>query len=676
MRNLKYAFLLLAISPCVMMNAGEKKPVAGVNPANLDTTVAPNVDFYEYACGGWMKANPIGGEYSRYAVFDALAENNRNQLKDLFSTLSETKHEKGSVGQKVTDLYLLGMDSVRLNKEGNMPLQADLAKIRNMKRSDLNEMIAWEHAGIGSPFFGSGVDGDLMNSDVNTFYISQPGFGLPDRDYYLNTDANSKKIRDTYVKYLEKIFTLSGYKSGDAKKAAKNIMKIETEIARADWSREQLRDYSKQYNPRTVAQLQKDYPNIDWNLFFKGINLPQVQSVILMQPDVMEKINAMIPKMSDQELKDYLAWNYLSGATNYLGDAFTNANFEMFDKTLQGKTEMSPRWKRALGVPNSLLGEAVGELYVDKYFANGSKEKMMKLVNNLKTSLGEHIANNTWMSDSTKINALVKLNSFTVKIGYPDKWRDYSGITINPEESYWSNVKNAIEFEAARNYNKYGKRVDKEEWGMTPQTVNAYYNPSTNEICFPAGILQPPFFDVNADDASNYGAIGVVIGHEMTHGFDDQGRNFDQNGNMKDWWKSSDAKKFEALTNILVAQYDSIKVLGDTHANGRFTLGENIADHGGLNISYTAFKKTPQGQSVETIDGLTPDQRFFLGYAGVWAGNIRDEEILRRTKTDPHSLGRWRVNAALKNIEPFYKAFNIKAGDPMWLNPAQRVTIW
>lgn len=676
MKSIKHVILCLALVSTLCASAEVSKPKAGVNPANLNTAVSPGSDFYDYACGGWIKANPMADEYSSWGTFDVIAENNRKQLKDLFTELSTSNQTQGSIGQKVKDLYLLGMDSIRLNKEGGTSIQADLAKIQNMKRGDLTKMIADQHAGIGSPFFGTGVMADAKNSSVNAFYMEQPSLGLPDRDYYINNDLNTKNIRAQYVKYIETIFTLSGYSTTQAKQAAKNILKIETEMANANWDRTRLRDLTKQYNIRTVTDLEKDYPNINWAQYFSGISLPQLDKVILMQPDVMAKINAMIPKLTDQEIKDYLAFNYISEASSYLSDAFNKANFEMYSKTLQGKKEMTPRWKRALGVPNNLLGEGVGELYVNKYFAKGSKEKMMKLVNNLRMSLGEHIANNSWMSDSTKINALVKLNSFTVKIGYPDKWRDYSAITIDPSQTYWANVKKGVEFEANRHYQKWGKPVDKDEWGMTPQTVNAYYNPLANEIVFPAGILQAPFFDVNADDASNYGAIGVVIGHEMTHGFDDQGRNFDQNGNMKDWWKAEDSKKFDALANVLVAQYDSIIVVGDTHANGRFTLGENIADHGGLNIAYTAFKKTPQGQSEVLIDGFTPDQRFYLSYASAWAENMRDEEKLRLTKTDPHSLGRWRTDAALKNIAPFYKAFNIKPGDAMYIAPDKRVTIW
>ncbi len=674
--RLKPILLTFAFSSLLSMSAAENGKIAGVNPANIDNSVDPRVDFYNYACGGWMKANPIGDEYSRYGSFDALAENNKLQLKTLFEELAQSKQEQGSVGQKVRDLYLLGMDSARRNREGAQPVMADIAKIQNMKLADLNDIITWEQSNIGSPFFGCGVEADLMNSDINALYISQPGLGLPDRDYYIVASKENQQIMVAYTNYLEKIFTLVGYNKKAAKKAAKNIIALESKIAEWSMSREEQRDIAKMYNPVPYAQLCEEYNSIDWKSVFNSLNLNNIDTVIITQPKALKQVNDLMPKLSLQEVKDYLVFNYISSASSYLSNDFTDANFEMYSKTLQGTKEMQPLWKRALNVPNGILGEAVGELYVAKYFANGSKEKMLKIVNNLKIALGEHIATLPWMSETTKINALVKLNSFTVKIGYPDKWKDYSGITVDVNKSYWENVKNAIIFKSKEEYAKCGKQVDRDEWFMTPQTVNAYYNPTTNEICFPAGILQPPFFDVNADDASNYGAIGVVIGHEMTHGFDDQGRNFDQNGNMKDWWTEEDANRFKELTSILVKQYDSIIVLGDEHANGKFTLGENIADHGGLRVSYTAFKKTQQGRSEEKTDGFTPDQRFFLSYAGVWAGNIRDAEILRRTKTDPHSLGRWRVNAALKNIEPFFKAFNIKEGDPMFLAPAERVTIW
>ena len=657
-------------------NEEQPEKVAGVNPANFDTSVSPRNDFYDYACGGWRKANPIGDEYSRYGTFDELGENNKKQLKELFEELSSQKHEAGSLKQKVTDLYLMGMDADRLNKEGINPIKEDLAKIAEMTKEDIPAMIAYQHANIGAPFLGIGIDTDLMNSDTYACYVTETGLGMPDRDYYLNSDKDTKAIQEAYIKYLEKVFTLSGYEEEAAKSAAQNIFKIESRMAASFLSREESRDMAKQYNPISLADLKAKYANINWDLILEGLELSQVKDLVLMHPKAIAESNAMIAELSLQEMKDYFSFSVISAASSYIGDSFIEAKFDFYGRTLQGTKEMQPRWKRALSVPNGMLGEAVGELYVEKYFAHGAKERMLKLVNNLKISLGEHIASLPWMSNETKINALVKLNSFIVKIGYPDKWKDYSGIEIDPKKSYWENIKNVMLFESKRANAKYGTRVDKEEWQMTPQTVNAYYNPTTNEICFPAGILQPPFFDVNADDASNYGAIGVVIGHEMTHGFDDQGRHFDQNGNMKDWWTKEDAKKFTALTDGLAAQFDAIKVLGEEHANGRFTLGENIADQGGLRVSYSAFKKTVQGQGNEKIDGLTPDQRFYLGYAAVWADNIRDAEILRRTKTDPHSLGRWRVNQSLKNITPFFEAFGIVEGDPMYLAPEKQVVIW
>lgn len=675
MKNLKYALLFIALTPTINMDAAEAKP-SGVNPANLDTSVKPGDDFYQYACGGWMKNNPLKGEYSRFGTFDQLAETNKEQVNGLIEGLGKESHPFGSVAQKVGDFYKMGIDSIRLNEEGALPVKEDLDRIAGMKRNELIKTIGWMHRGVAAPFFSSFVMADLMDSDNNILYLYQSGMPLGDKDYYILDDDASKKIRKEYLKYLETVFELSGYKKSDSKRAASNALKIETELAKASMSREEQRDMSKQYNLRSREQLKKEYPNIGWDEYFAAIGLPDAEKISVCQLNSVAKVNEMFKTLKDQELKDYLASQYLNSASEYLSDDFYKANFDMFSKTLSGKTEMQPRWKRAVSVPNGLLGEAVGELYVEKYFSGKSKEKMLELVNNLKISLGEHIASLPWMSDSTKVNALLKLNSFVVKIGYPDKWRDYSGITVDPKESYWTNIKKAVEFETAYQNSKYGKPVDKTEWGMTPQTVNAYYNPTTNEICFPAGILQAPFFDVNADDASNYGAIGVVIGHEMTHGFDDQGRNFDKDGNMKDWWSAKDAESFNKLAKILVSQYDSIKVLGDEHANGTYTLGENIADHGGLRVSYSAFKKTQQGKGNQTIDGFTPDQRFYLSYANVWANNIRDEEILRRTKTDPHSLGKWRVNAALRNIQEFYDAFGIKKGDPMYLDESERVIIW
>ena len=666
----------VALALCAPIAGAGNGQMKGVDKNGFDETVSPKVDFYQYVCGGWLKENPLPAQYSRYGVFDILAENNKAQVKELIQNLGNTPeaHEAGTIAQKVNDMYQLGMDSVRLNAEKAEPLQADLQKIATMKRADLVNTIAWMHKGISAPFFDTGVMADLMDSNVNIMYLSIAGLGLGDRDYYLDSDDNTLKIRKAYINYIETVMTLAGFKKKAAKEVAKNVMKIETAIAKVTYTREESRDIARQYNIRSIDQLKSEYPNIDWTAYFAGIGLPAVDKVCVDNPKGMTEVNSLFKSLTDKEIRDYVAFEYVSSASGSLSDEFTEANFEMFSRTMSGAKEQQPRWKRALAVPNGLLGEAVGKLYVEKYFPAKSKQKMLDLVNNLKIALGEHIAALDWMSDRTKVNALVKLNSFKVKIGYPDTWKDYSGLAVDPKLSYWENIKNARQFRAEDQYSKWGKPVDREEWGMTPQTVNAYYNPTTNEICFPAGILQAPYFDVDADDACNYGAIGVVIGHEMTHGFDDQGRNFDQNGNMIDWWTEEDAEKFKALTDKLVAQFDEIIVADDVHANGRFTLGENIADHGGLRVAYTAFKKTQQGQNGAEIDGFTPDQRFFISYANVWKGNIAKEEILRRTKTDPHSLGKWRVNASLRNIEPFFKAFDIKEGDPMYR--ADRVTIW
>ncbi len=672
-KTLKYLIPILALAMTTNSINAEGK---GVDRANLDESVAPGQDFYQYACGGWMKNNPLPPQYSRFGTFDQLAENSREQVKSLVQHLGETNPVQGSIAQKVNDLYEMGMDSVRLNNEGAAPIKADLEKIENMKREELTDFVAWMHNGIASPFFGTGVMADLKNADLNIMYVSQISGGLGDRDYYLEEDEHTKTIREAYVKYIETIFTLSGYKKSQAKKAAKNVLKIETALAKVSMTREESRNYAIQYNIRTLEQLKSDYPNIKWDSYFTAFGLPNIDQVCLMQPNFLSEVNNMFKSLSDKEIKDYLLYEYISSASGSLSDDFVEANFEMFSKTMAGKKEMQPRWKRALAVPNGMLGEAVGQLYVEKYFPAESKERMLELVGNLKKALAEHISQLTWMSDRTKVNALVKLNSFTVKIGYPDKWKDYSSVTVDTTLSYWENVKNLSNFLARDNYSKWNKPVDRSEWGMTPQTVNAYYNPTTNEICFPAAILQAPYFDITNDDASNYGAIGVVIGHEMTHGFDDQGRNFDQNGNMTDWWQPEDAANFKELADSLAAQFDAIIVTDDVHANGQFTLGENIADQGGLRVAYTAFKKTSQGKGNEKIDGFTPEQRFYLAYANVWAANMTKEDILLRTKTDPHSIGKLRVNATLKNIDTFFNAFGIKEGDAMFRPAAERVVIW
>ena len=674
MRKMMMTLALIAASMAATAEAQGVK--AGVNRADMNEQVSPGEDFYEYAGGGWMKANPLKPEYASYGVFDDLAEMNRNHLRDLFTELAQTKHERGTVGQKVTDLYTMAMDSDRLNREGAAPLKAEMARIADFKKKDLTTFIARQHLEVSNPFFGAGVEVDLKNSDMNVMWLSAGTSGLPDRDYYLNTDAESRKLQEAYRDYLAKVFVLAGYNKTAAKRAAKTIYDIEYQFAKAKMSRAEARDYNKLYNIRTVEELQSAYPAIDWRQYFTLLGLPEMDWVILTEPAVMEVANKLMTTLTEQQIRDYVTGEYITGAVGYLSDDFGETSFDFYGRKLNGQKERRPRWKRALGIPNGLLGEAVGELYVERYFAKGSKEKMMALITNLRKSLATHIAGLTWMSDSTKINALVKLNSFTVKIGYPDKWRDYSGLVVNPENSLLDNIKAASLYETQRNLNKWHKAPDKSEWGMTPQTVNAYYDPTTNEICFPAAILQPPFFDVDADDATNYGAIGVVIGHEMTHGFDDQGRNFDASGNMVDWWTAQDAEQFTAAAEKLAAQFDEIVVVRDQHANGHLTLGENIADQGGLRISFDAFRNTQQFKECQVIDGFTPAQRFYLSYGRIWAENSTDEAIFNQTKSDPHSIGRYRVNATLRNIDTFFDAFGIKEGDKMWLAPADRAVIW
>lgn len=663
----------IGLSSCSKGNAGSEAP-RGFDLANLDTTVTPGEDFYEFACGGWMKANPLKSEYSRYGTFDQLAEQTQEQVKSLVLELSKTKHEKGTNAQKVADLYAMGMDSTTLNEQGAATIQNDLKTIAEASRDDLMEIMA-TLPGV-DVFFTTGVEADLKDSNKNTMYWGQGGLGLGDRDYYTDQTERAEKVREAYKEYLKTIAKLAGYSDEQAESMMQNTITIETALAEKQMTQVEQRNIAAVYNPMDASELEQKYPNIALGRYFKAQGLDtKVDTVVVAQPAYYEFVDQTIANIPDEQLRDYLAMSYISSAAPYLSDDFVNARFEL-TKVMSGVTEQKPRWKRALSVPNGMLGEALGELYVAKYFPPSSKEKMLDLVKNLQIALGQHIDSLSWMSDATKARAHEKLNNFTVKIGYPDKWRDYSDLTIDPEKSYWENIQEAINFNNRFNLNDYGKPVDRERWLMSPQTVNAYYNPTTNEICFPAGILQAPYFNPEGTDAENYGAIGVVIGHEMTHGFDDQGRQFDKDGNFSDWWTEEDAQAFEALAEALAAQFDEIEVLPGTHANGHLTLGENIADQGGLRVAYTAYHNA-LGDKEDTIEqGYNGDQRFYLSYANVWAGNIRDEEILQRTQTDPHSLGRWRVNASLRNIEPFFIAFDIKEGDKMFRPESERVVIW
>ena len=674
-----FPFLAAGIVALASCNTPQKEVVkiAAINPANMDTTVAAGTDFYEYACGGWIKNNPLKPEYARFGTFDQLLENNQEQLRVLIEELSATPHEAGSVAGKIGALYAMGLDSTKLNADGVAPVKEELAAINALAtKSDVSKMVATLHKEGMAPFFALFVGADEKNSAMNIVQLYQAGIGMGDRDYYLLEDEGSAKMRDAYRAYINKLFTLAGSSPEQADAAVDAVMKIEKAIAEISYGREDLRDSQKNYNKLAYEDFKQIESPLDWDVYFESMGLAGLKELDAKQINFYKDMSEALRNTTVDEQKYYLAFNLLSAAAPYLSDDFVDADFEFYGKVMSGKQEQQPRWKRSLNTVNGALGEAVGEMYVEKYFPASSKEKMLTLVGNLQTALSERINGLEWMSDTTKAKAQEKLAAFTVKIGYPDKWRDYSGLEIK-DDSYWANVRRSNIFDMAYQLADVDKPVDKSRWHMNPQTVNAYYNPTTNEICFPAAILQPPFFNPDADDAVNYGAIGVVIGHEMTHGFDDQGRNYDKDDKLIDWWTAEDAVRFTERADKLVDQYDQIIVIDTLHANGRFTLGENIADHGGLLVAHQAYLNSLKGKETPApIDGFTNEQRFFLGYATLWGQNIRPEEIRRRTKIDPHSLGKWRVNAALRNIAPFYAAFDIKEGDPMFMAPVDRVVIW
>lgn len=679
-RNLLLPILaagMVAMASCTSAPKTEAVKNLAIDPANLDTTVAPGTDFYQYACGGWMKNNPLKPEYSRYGTFNQLMDENQEQLRILIEELSSQPQEAGSVSQKIATMYSLALDSVKSNELGYEPIKEQLNDIMHLaSKAEVAKMIATMQRQGMAPYFAFFVSADDKNSSQNIAMLYQAGLGMGDKDYYLQNDDNMKSIRDAYHTYINHLFTAIGSSPEQAEAAVNSVMKIETGIAEASYSREDLRDSQKNYNKISVEELKKQNKAFDWDVYFEALGVADLKEIDVKQIDYYKALDKFLSNASLDDQKYYLAFNLMDAAAPYLSDNFVDANFEFYGKVMSGRQEQQPRWKRAINSVNGTLGEAVGEMYVKKYFPASSKEKMITLVNNLQTALGERINALEWMGDSTKMKAQEKLASFTVKIGYPDKWRDYSSLEIK-DDSYWANICRANTFEFDFNLSEVNKPVDKSRWHMTPQTVNAYYSPNTNEICFPAAILQPPFFNPEADDAVNYGAIGVVIGHEMTHGFDDQGRNYDKDGNLSDWWTEEDAKLFVERAEVLVKQYDDIIVVDTVHANGRFTLGENIADQGGLLIAHQAYMNSLKGKETPApIEGFTHEQRFYLGYATLWGMNIRPEEIVRMTKIDPHSLGKWRVNAALKNIDSFYGAFNIKEGDPMYLAPEKRVNIW
>ncbi len=666
---------MIAFSAVAFVSYGatqQAAEVSAIDLANLDTLVCPSHDFYQHATGGWQKNNPLKDEFARYGSFDVLRENNEVRVKELFEQLSTQTNEKGSVGQKITDLYNMGLDSIRLGEQGATPVLADLEAIQ-VANSPV-EMIGELHSSIANPFFYSYIETDLKNSTENIMYISQGGLGMGTRDYYL--EERYTDMREKYKAYIEQLFLLAGFDSDKAKSVSESVMTIEMAIAKASSSNVELRDPQANYNMIETAAFKKRFDAIDWDKYAAAIGFTLPEQINVGQLKQMDCVNTILKSYPAQSIRDYMAFNTLDSAASYLSDEISEASFNFYGKEMSGKQVQQPRWKRSLAVPNSSLGEAVGEMYVAKYFPAEHKAQMVTLVDNLQKALGKHIDALEWMGAETKAKAQEKLSTIYIKIGYPDKWKDYSDLTIDPEASYWANIKAISKWHTADNFAKLGKPVDRDEWGMSPQTVNAYYNPTTNEICFPAAILQPPFFNPTADDAVNYGAIGVVIGHEMTHGFDDQGRQFDKDGNLADWWSAEDAAAFNAKAQALADQFDAIEVLPGLFANGSFTLGENIADQGGLRVAYTAMKEAQAGVEPELIDGYSADERFYLGYAAVWAQNIRDKEIERLTNIDPHSLGKNRVNQTLKNIDTFYAAFNIDELGEMYLAPEKRVVIW
>ena len=655
----------------------EARNTSGIDLANMDTTVSAGQDFFRYACGGWNDAHPLTAEYSRYGTFDQLAENNQKQLRELIEGLASQQNEAGTVAQKIGDLYNIAMDSVARNEQGFAPVKPMLDKIGAL--TDKSQIIPMSvemrrFQGIGT-YFNYYVYADPKNSALNIFQMGQGGINLGEKEYYLDTDSITENIRNEYKKYIAKLFALAGFSEAEAQQKVADVMEIETSIAKVSRSAAELRNPEANYHKMSYADLKKQIPGIDWDAFMTGLGIQAPAELNVEQVEPIQEVARLISALPVSKHVSYLEYNLLDAAASCLSDDFVAARFDFYGKVMSGRQVNQPRWKRAVNSVNGMLGELVGEMYVEKYFPAAAKERMLKLVENLRVALGERIDAQEWMSDSTKVRAHEKLDAFRVKVGYPDKWKDYSKLEIK-KDSYWANVCRASEWGFNDMISRLGKPVDRDEWLMTPQTVNAYYNPSTNEICFPAAILQPPFFNMDADDAANYGAIGVVIGHEMTHGFDDQGRQFDKNGNLTDWWAEGDADRFKERAQVMVDFFNNIEVLPGLKGNGQLTLGENLADHGGLNVAYLAFQNATKDAPLEVKEGFTPEQRFFIAYATLWAGNIRDEQARVYTKSDPHSLGKWRVNGALPHIQAWYDAFQITPDDSLYVAPENRVNIW
>ena len=652
-----------------------EKKYEGVDKTNFDESIVRNDDFYQWATGGWQAKNPLKHEYSRYGSFDVLRENNEIRINDLFNEMTQTEAEFGSVEQKISDLYKMGLDEERLNAEGAEPIRQTLNYILSINnREELIGKIAQLHIeGIGA-FFYSYPAADLEDSNMTILYMEQGGLGMGNRDYY--TDAENANLKASYRTYLARIFSLAGVE-GDVETLVNNVMAVEDRLAAKHWTNVECRDIVKGYNPYTFEAFKAQYKGVDWDAYFLAMGVRKIEKIVVSQPSSFANTLAVLKSASVEELRAYVAAHYIDAASAYLSEDFAVASFEFFGKEMSGTKEIRPRWKRAMSVPNNILSEAVGQMYVAKYFPESDKARVEEMVANIQQAFSKHIDNLDWMGDETKVKAQEKLASFTVKIGYPNKWKNYSSLKVDPNKSYWANVVEAKRWYSIDAMSKVGKPVDRDEWLMSPQTVNAYYMPTTNEICFPAAILQPPFYNPNADDAVNYGAIGVVIAHEMTHGFDDQGSQFDKDGNMKDWWTAEDRAAFEKKTQVLVDQFNAIEILPGLYADGKFSLGENIADQGGLRLAFTGLTEYAwaEGRPAD-IDGFTGEQRFYIGYATLWAQNITEKEMENLTKNDVHSLGRNRVNATLRNIQTWYDAFDVKEGDAMFMPVEERVIIW
>ena len=668
--------MFLASVPFIAMAQGQ----AGIKAENLDKSVRPADDFFTFATGGWQKLNPLPGAFSRFGSFDQLQENNNKRINTILTDLLKKQGKEGSVERKLGDFYKLAMDSVRRNKEGVSPVKPLLDEMENAKTlTDLrNLQIKYATFGYGVPF-GYGFDADQKNAKQNILNLGQGGLTLGQKEYYLDNDKATSEIRNAYRQFIVNMFRLFGFSDTQAQARRDAIMRYETMLALISKSNTELRDVEANYNKMTLDEFKEKYPHLPLESLAnaEGIQSKDIQTMVVGQPSFFAGVDKLASTGNADELRARMEWDAILSSANCLSDNVRAEYFNFFSKTMRGTKEDYPRWKRATRQVEEQMGEPLGRIYCERYFPASSKKRMEELVKNLQVSLAERIKAQDWMSEPTKKAALEKLSTFYVKVGYPNKWKDLSKLTIDPSKSFYDNVQACRKFWAnVTIQEKAGKPVDKDEWLMTPQTVNAYYNPTTNEICFPAGILQYPFFDPKADDAFNYGAIGVVIGHEMTHGFDDQGRHYDKDGNMTDWWTKEDGKNFEARTGKYADFFSAIKVLPDLNANGRLTLGENLADHGGLEVAFNAFEKTPEAKKGKVIMGFTPEQRFFIAYAGVWANNITEAEIRSRVKSDPHSLGEWRVNGALPHINAWYKAFGVKEGDKLFIPENERLKLW